>query len=215
MIFWAPNTSTWFPPLANPPRLIQKFISSSLKFMRKRVKRKIDFVSFSAHAKDMKKVFLSPFRWMNEWVNGWQMRAREILQDLNYTFKVIVVCVLNCKFSSASAAKWWQRHFFVSQLEREMRSGRENKGGRNLFFIAMSFFYWHCFCCVCVCVVRMRWNDNNGRITQIDELYHRRFHSFHASIVLRGIILRRETLFLISTVNFHSPSSLFHWAHFL
>lgn len=37
--------------------------------------------------------------------------------------------------------------------------------------------------CCCRCV-RMRWNDNNGRITQIDELY-RRSHSLHASIVLR------------------------------
>ena len=38
-------------------------------------------------------VFLCSF--LSRWMNG-----RCILQDLNYTFKVIVVCVLNCKIPS-------------------------------------------------------------------------------------------------------------------
>ena len=152
---------------------------------------------------------------MDEWVSEWLADASE--RDPS-RFKLHIqsycgVCLELQILISISSQMMAKTFFCLSTWTRDAEWKR--KQGWQKFIFYRNEFFLLTLLLLCVCVVRMRWNDNNGRITQIDELYHRRFHSFHASIVLRGIILRRETLFLISTVNFHSSSSLFHWAHFL
>lgn len=44
------------------------------------------------------------------------MNGRWILQDLNYTFNVIVVCVLNCKYPQFNSAQLTHSHSYKEKL---------------------------------------------------------------------------------------------------
>lgn len=148
--------------------------------------RKSILLFFTCWQKDMKKVF-PPFRWMSEWM-------ADVKRDPSrFKLHIQSYCCVCLELQMFIKPK---RHFCAS--DAAFRGGKARQGWQKFIFYHNEF---HCYSVVsfspCCCFVRMRWNDNNGRITQIDELY-RRSYSFHASIVLRVSFLRENIIF-----NFH------------
>lgn len=122
--------------------------------------------------------FLTWLRWMN---------GRCILQDLNYTFKVIVVCVLNCKwypqFNSAPNSQYSTAPKTTKLCDIQMMNiflhflrvpAMKICGWKETFLYHVKFNSCLCLClspwAVCICDNEMRlWK---WKITHIDELYH-------------------------------------------